>query len=143
MPMNFARVRTLLGEVPRTARLAYCLLRDERVPAAPKAALAAALGIIVSPFDVPAWVPVFGELDMLALGVLAVKVFVDACPEELVDEHKAALKSHTSAFDEDWAAARTEAGDMLAGVVRRMAGRSAGAARRIRVLRDQMEDRSA
>ena len=87
------------------AKLAYCLLRDERVPTAPKAALLAALGVIVSPIDLPAWIPVVGELDMLALGVLAVKVFVEACPEELVHEHRRAMDRGESLFDRDLRAA--------------------------------------
>jgi uncharacterized membrane protein YkvA (DUF1232 family) len=140
MPMNFTRVRTLLSDVPRHAKLAYCLLRDDRVPAAPKAALLGALGVIVSPLDVPAWVPVLGELDILALGVLAVKVFVDACPEALVDEHRAALKAGTSIFDDDWRAARAVLRLALERAARRMAG---GRFRRVRLLQDHREDRSA
>ena len=102
MSQWFSRARNLLFEVPRNGKLAYCLLRDERVPAAPKAALLSALGLIVSPVDIPAWIPVFGELDMLALGILAVKVFVEACPEDIVREHEAALALKTSVFDEDF-----------------------------------------
>jgi uncharacterized membrane protein YkvA (DUF1232 family) len=91
-----------LFEVPRSAKLAYCLVRDERVPLAPKLALGGALGLIVSPLDIPGWIPVIGDLDMLALGVLAVKVFVDACPEQVVEEHRAALQRGESLFDRDW-----------------------------------------
>ena len=101
MPVNLARVRTVVLEVPRNAKLAYCLLRDPRVPAAPKAALVAALALIVSPVDVPAWIPVVGELDALALGVLAVKVFIEACPEPLVHEQRAAIKRKDSIADRD------------------------------------------
>src|SRR5215472_1037350 len=101
MRLNLARVRALLFEVPQTGKLAYCLARDGRVPLGPKLAVGAALGLIVSPLDVPAWVPVVGDLDMLALGVLAVKVFVDACPEQVVDQHRAAVESGESVFDED------------------------------------------
>ena len=139
MPMNFTRLRTLISDVPRHAKLAYCLLRDGRVPAAPKAALLAGLGIIVSPLDLPAWVPVLGELDVLALGVLAVKVFVDACPEEVVAEHQAALKAGTSVFDDDWRAARALA---LMGFKRALK-RVAKGRRRVRLLQAQREDRSA
>jgi uncharacterized membrane protein YkvA (DUF1232 family) len=138
--MNFTRVRTLLSDVPRHFKLAYCLFRDERVPAAPKAALVAALGVIVGPLDLPAWIPVVGELDILALGILAVKVFVDACPEELVAEHQAALKAHQSVFDEDWQAAKGVARVALAGALSRVAG---GRLRRVRLLEDHREDRSA
>jgi uncharacterized membrane protein YkvA (DUF1232 family) len=101
MPVNLARVRTVVLEVPRNAKLAYCLLRDDRVPVAPKAALAGALALIAGPIDVPAWIPVIGELDMLALAVLAVKVFIEACPEELVKEHRAAIRRKDSIADRD------------------------------------------
>jgi uncharacterized membrane protein YkvA (DUF1232 family) len=101
MRLNLARARALLFEVPRTGKLAYCLMRDGRVPLGPKLAVGTALGLIVSPLDVPAWVPVIGDLDVLALGVLTVKVFVDACPEQVVDEHRAALEDGESLFDQD------------------------------------------
>src|SRR5919202_2289023 len=101
MAFSLARVRALLFDIPTHAKLTYCLLRDDRVPAAPKAALLAALGLIVSPVDLPAWIPVVGELDMLALGVLAVKVFVEACPEDLVREHRRAMDRGESVFDRD------------------------------------------
>ena len=91
----------VLVEVPRHGKLAYCLLRDERVPGAPKFVLLAALGVIVSPIDFPAWVPVLGELDMLALGILAVQTFIEACPEEIRREHEAALAAKDSIFDRD------------------------------------------
>src|SRR5258708_34928678 len=69
----FSRAKEVLIEVPRHGKLAYCLLRDPRVPAVPKAAVLGALALIFSPIDFPAWVPVLGELGMPALGSLAVK----------------------------------------------------------------------
>jgi uncharacterized membrane protein YkvA (DUF1232 family) len=101
MRFNLARARALLFEVPRTGKLAYCLVRDPRVPLGPKLAVGATLGLIASPLDLPAWIPVIGDLDVLALGVLAVKVFVDACPEQVVCEHRAALEGGESVFDQD------------------------------------------
>jgi uncharacterized membrane protein YkvA (DUF1232 family) len=116
MNLSMSHVRTILTEVPLNAKLAYCLLRDGRVPAAPKAALLTALGIIISPIDFPAWIPVLGELDLLALGILAVKTFVDACPDELVAAHRAAIKDRRSTWDEDRSAvvdlARERAGQL-------------------------------
>ena len=106
MPFNLARVRTVVLEVPRNAKLAYCLLRDDRVPVPPKAVLTGALALIVSPVDLPAWIPVIGELDVLALAVLAVKVFIEACPEPLVQEHRAAMKRKDSIADRDLRVAR-------------------------------------
>lgn len=101
MRLPLKRLRTILVEVPVHGKLAYSLLRDPRVPVAPKVALLAALGIVVSPINLPAWVPLMGELDVLALGLLAVKVFVDACPEELVREHREALRRGVGLFDQD------------------------------------------
>jgi len=102
MPSVFSRAKELLVDVPRHGKLAYCLLRDERVPSAPKAVLLAALGVIVSPLDIPAWIPVLGEFDMLALGILAVETFIEACPEDLRQEHQEAIKAQQSVFDRDW-----------------------------------------
>jgi uncharacterized membrane protein YkvA (DUF1232 family) len=140
MPVNLARVRTVVLEVPRNAKLAYCLLRDERVPMAPKAALTGALALIVSPLDLPAWIPVIGELDALALGVLAVKVFIEASPEELVREHRAAIKRKDSIVDRDLRLLREllrqEARSLVGRVVERRRARRAS--RRPRLLEDNL-----
>ena len=117
MPSVFSRAKAVLIDVPRHGKLAYCLLRDDRVPMAPKAVLLAALGVIVSPIDLPAWIPVVGELDMLALAILVVETFIEACPEELKHEHQAAIKEKRSIFDKDMretaGAARYGAGRMI------------------------------
>jgi len=134
MPLNLARVRVLLMEVPRHGKLAYCLLRDDRVPAPPKAALLGALGLIASPIDFPAWIPVIGELDMLALGILAVKVFVDACPDSLVSEHEAALRRGESAFDRDLQGAL---GAARTGLATALGGLTIRAGRRPRIVEDE------
>ena len=42
-----------------------------------------------------------GELDMLALGILAVETFVAACPEDIRHEHEAELKARNSVWDRD------------------------------------------
>jgi uncharacterized membrane protein YkvA (DUF1232 family) len=126
MRLRLAHVRTLFLGIPKHAKLAYCLLRDERVPPAPKAALLAALGVIVSPLDLPAWIPVIGELDMLALSVLAVKTFVEACPDEIVHEHEAALKRKDSRFHQDWRALTGSARESAARAYVRWQERRAG-----------------
>jgi uncharacterized membrane protein YkvA (DUF1232 family) len=101
MPSILSRAKEVLVDVPRHGKLAYCLLRDERVPRAPKAVLLAALGIIASPLDFPAWIPVLGELDMLALGILAVETFVEACPPAIRREHEDLIKAGQSVWDRD------------------------------------------
>ncbi len=101
MPSILSRAKQVLVDLPRHGKLAYCLLRDDRIPRAPKLVLLAALGVIVSPIDFPAWVPVLGELDMLALGILAVETFIEACPEDIRRENEAALKAGQSVWDRD------------------------------------------
>src|ERR1700693_34393 len=124
-----SRAKELLIDVPRHGKLAYCLLRDERVPAAPKAVLLGVLVLIVSPIDLPAWVPLMGELDMLALGVLAVSTFIEACPEDVRREHEAALKAGESVFDRDFretvGAAREGGGGVFNRIRRRVWRRGA------------------
>jgi uncharacterized membrane protein YkvA (DUF1232 family) len=113
----------VLVEVPKHGKLAYCLLRDPRVPRAPKAVLLAALALIVSPIDLPAWVPLFGELDMLALGILAVQTFIEACPEDVRREHEAALDAKESIFDRDLRDTVVAARDGTSRVVKRVRAR--------------------
>ncbi len=117
MNLSLSHVRTLLREVPMHAKLAYCLLRDERIPAAPKAVLLGALGLIISPLDFPAWIPVIGELDMLGLGILAIKTFVDACPDDVVADNRAAIRAGTSVWDRDRSAGVELARDGLGRLV--------------------------
>ncbi len=119
MPSVISRAMQVLIEVPKHGKLAYCLLRDERVPRAPKAVLLAALALIVSPIDLPAWVPLFGELDMLALAILAVQTFIEACPEDVRREHEAALAIGESTFDRDLSDTLSAGREGLSRLVRR------------------------
>ena len=96
-----SRAKTLLLDLPGRGKLAYCLLRDDRVPRAPKAVLLGVLAVIVSPIDFPGWVPVLGELDMLALAVLAVETFIEACPAEVRREQQELIAARQSVWDRD------------------------------------------
>jgi hypothetical protein len=44
---------------------------------------------------------VIGEMDMLALGILAVETFIEACPEDIRREQEALLKAKESVWDRD------------------------------------------
>src|SRR5439155_22406035 len=99
MPSMFSRAKTVLFDVPRHGKLAYCLVRDDRIPAAPKAVLLGALGVIVSALDFPAWIPVVGELDMVALGMLAVETCIEAGREDIRREHGAGRRAKPSFWD--------------------------------------------
>ncbi|HWF57740.1 MAG TPA: hypothetical protein VG520_05260 [Candidatus Dormibacteraeota bacterium] len=89
-------------DLPRQARLAYCLMRDPRVPRHTKIAFAAGMGVIVTPFiDLPAAIPLVGELDMLALSLLALRLFIAASPDEVVIDVQQQILEGRSVFDDD------------------------------------------
>jgi uncharacterized membrane protein YkvA (DUF1232 family) len=95
-------LRRFVVDLPRQARLAYCLMRDPRVPRRSKVAFAAAIGVIVTPFiDIPASIPVVGEVDMLALSMLALRLFIAACPDNVVADVQQQILEGISVFDED------------------------------------------
>jgi uncharacterized membrane protein YkvA (DUF1232 family) len=101
-------LRRIARELPRYGKLTYCLYRDPRVPQRNKVALAGALIAIYNPvIDLPLWVPVLGEMDALALTVLAVKVFVDRAPRQVVAELEEQIERGSSAFDRDLEAGRS------------------------------------
>ena len=74
--------KQLLVDLPRSLRLAYCLMRDPRVPPYVKIAFVGALVLIATPMvDLPEAIPVIGEIDVLALTALSVRLFIAACPD--------------------------------------------------------------
>ena len=76
----------------RQARLAFRLLRDERVPTMAKLVVPAALFYVASPLDlVPDLIPIVGQVDDIGILVLGVLAFIKLCPRHLVAEHEAAL----------------------------------------------------
>jgi uncharacterized membrane protein YkvA (DUF1232 family) len=95
-------LKRLAVDLPRQVRLAYCLMRDARVPLRTKAAFGAGIAVIVTPFiDLPAAIPVVGELDMLALSLLALRLFIAACPDDVVSDVEQQILEGRSVFDED------------------------------------------
>jgi len=96
------RLRLLIWELPQQLRLAYCLARDPRTPAPLKAALVGSLALILNPaIDLPAWVPVVGQMDAIALTVLAVRTFNAQAPRELRESIEADIGAGRSRFDLD------------------------------------------
>ncbi|GAC1339118.1 MAG: hypothetical protein NVSMB29_05940 [Candidatus Dormibacteria bacterium] len=95
-------VKRLFRDLPQYGKLAYCLVRDDRVPARNKAFFGAALAIGLNPFiNFPEVIPVVGELDALAITLLALRLFIASCPAPYVEEHKQLLVEQRSRFDED------------------------------------------
>jgi hypothetical protein len=77
----------LAARAPVYGRLFWELVRDERTPVARKAMLAAALGYLVVGRDlVPDDLPVVGGLDDLIVVVLAVDMFLEGVPGDVLDE---------------------------------------------------------
>ena len=101
MRLTPRRIKALTLDLPRIGKLAWCLYRDPRVPRRSKAALSGALALVLSPFDLPGWLPVVGQFDELALVIMALRLFVDSCPDEVVAEHSRAIRQASSTFDQD------------------------------------------
>lgn len=112
------RLRALFLELPQQLRLAYCLVRDPRTPAAPKAALGAALLVILNPLvDIPLWVPLVGQMDTIGLALITVRTFNAQVPVELRAELESQIRARDSVFDRDLAVG-TAGAKRLAKVVR-------------------------
>jgi uncharacterized membrane protein YkvA (DUF1232 family) len=111
-----AAVRRALGmlaflpvasRVPVYARLIWALAVDERVPASRKALLAAAAGYLVVGRDiVPDDVPVLGGLDDLVVVALAIDLFLDGVPNEILSEKLIDLGIERREFEDDVARIR-------------------------------------
>jgi len=97
----------LASRAPIYARLMLSLIVDDRTPAARKAFLAGAAGYVLIGRDlIPDEIPLLGGLDDLVVVVLAIDLFLDGVPEELLAEKLADLEIDRVAFDEDIARIR-------------------------------------
>jgi uncharacterized membrane protein YkvA (DUF1232 family) len=85
--LNLVPFLPMAGRAPMYGRLLWALARDPRVPTARKALLGLAGAYIVSPIDlVPERIPLVGALDDVAVMVLAIDVFLEGLPENLLKE---------------------------------------------------------
>src|SRR5688500_18808011 len=95
------------SRVPAYARLMWVLALDERMPSGRKALLGGALGYLVLGRDlVPDEVPLLGGLDDLVVVAIAVDLFLDGVPEELLEEKLKELDIDRFAFERDVAQIR-------------------------------------
>lgn len=80
----------VVARVPRYVKLGWLLMNDPTVSGAGKAALGGGLAYAISPIDpVPGFIPVLGQLDDLAVLLLAVRVALKSAPTEVADRHLA------------------------------------------------------
>ncbi|MBC7227091.1 MAG: DUF1232 domain-containing protein [Thermoflexales bacterium] len=88
-------------ELVRQLRLAWRLFKDRRVPWVLKLIPPAALIYIFSPIDIlPDLSLGLGQLDDIAILLLALKLFIELAPADVVREHLRALGAKIS----EWAA---------------------------------------
>jgi uncharacterized membrane protein YkvA (DUF1232 family) len=80
-PFPSKRFGLLLRRLPRYARLAWRLSRDERLPRSRRAALVVGAAYLVSPIDlVPGIIPVAGQLDDAVAVLLAIRLALGGLP---------------------------------------------------------------
>lgn len=97
----------LVRRLPRYARLTAALARDPRVPRSAKAMLAIGGLYLVSPIDlVPGIIPVAGQLDDLYVVLTGLQRAIRTSPDDVIDEHLAAVELERSCVDDDLATIR-------------------------------------
>jgi uncharacterized membrane protein YkvA (DUF1232 family) len=111
--MSLARMLSLLAflpvasRVPDYARLVGSLVLDDRMPNERKVLLGAAAGYLAFGRDlIPDDVPVIGGLDDLIVVILAVDLFLDGVPDELLREELVELGIDQAAYERDIAQIR-------------------------------------
>jgi uncharacterized membrane protein YkvA (DUF1232 family) len=118
--LGLAAFLPIASRAPLYARLFWELVRDQRTPAGRKALLAAALGYLVVGRDlVPDDLPVIGGIDDLVVVVLAVDVFLDGIPQDVLDEKLDELGIDARSFDSDVARIRRFTPGPLRRIIRR------------------------
>jgi uncharacterized membrane protein YkvA (DUF1232 family) len=82
----------LLWHLPSLLRLIGRLVGDSQVAVGTKALFFGAILFILSPLDVPNYVPVLGQMSDVVLALFACRWFLNNCPAELVAGHLAAIR---------------------------------------------------
>jgi uncharacterized membrane protein YkvA (DUF1232 family) len=122
----------IASRVPDYARLIGALVIDERMPPDRKVMLGAAAGYIVIGRDIiPDSVPLIGGLDDLVVVVLAVDLFLDGVPPELLEEKLDDLAIDRASFYRDIAQIRRLTPGPVRRTIRRIPGLVSSAGRAI------------
>jgi uncharacterized membrane protein YkvA (DUF1232 family) len=78
----------VVARIPRYVKMSWALMNDQTVTGRGKAALAGGLAYAISPIDpVPGFIPVIGQLDDLAILLLAVRAALKSAPAEVAERH--------------------------------------------------------
>jgi uncharacterized membrane protein YkvA (DUF1232 family) len=133
---GFGRMVSLLAflpvasRVPDYARLIAALVLDDRTPNDRKVLLGAAAGYVVVGRDlVPDSLPILGGLDDIVVVVLAVDLFLEGVPPELLQEKLDDLGIERAAFDRDIAQIRRLTPGPVRRTIRRIPALITGAGR--------------
>ncbi len=104
-PFPRARLGALIGRLPRYLRLAWGLAGEPRLARRHRAGLLAAAGYLASPIDlVPGIIPILGQLDDLAVALLAVRAALRALDPATRERHLAAVGLAPADLEDDLAA---------------------------------------
>jgi len=103
------------------SRLIWALLKDNRIPAVRKAILAGAAGYVLVGRDLlPDEIPVLGGIDDLAVVVLAVELFFEGVPDEVLEEKCRELDIDDEIFRHDMDQVRRATPAPIRKLVRRL-----------------------
>lgn len=76
----------VVARIPKYVKLGWLLMNDPTVSGRGKAALGGGLAYAISPIDpVPGFIPILGQLDDIAILVLAVRTALKCCPAEVAE----------------------------------------------------------
>ncbi len=81
-------VSAVIHRLPAYAKLSWLLLRDPHLSMRHRAALTAAAGYLISPIDaVPGFIPVIGQMDDLAVMLLALRWILRSMPADRAETY--------------------------------------------------------
>jgi uncharacterized membrane protein YkvA (DUF1232 family) len=105
------------------AQLIWALVIDPRIPPSRKVVLAGAASYVILGRDlIPDGVPILGGLDDLAVVILAVEVFFDGIPDDILDEKLEELAIDREAFRRDMNQVRRLTPAPVRRIIRRLPG---------------------
>jgi uncharacterized membrane protein YkvA (DUF1232 family) len=121
--LNWLAFMPVAGRAPMYARLIGSLVTDSRIPTSRKVVLLGAAGYVLLGRDlIPDEIPILGGLDDLAVVILAVEVFFDGIPEEILDEKLEELAIDRAAFRRDMDQVRRLTPAPVRRIIRRLPG---------------------
>ena len=116
-PSNIGGAIDMVRKLPTYARLVWGLARDSRVPAPQKLILVGAIGYLLMPLDIiPDFIPVLGQLDDVAVVLLALDLFIKSAPDAVVDEHLARIAKGRDDLSRDMDQVQSLLGDRFTGL---------------------------